>query len=340
MKKVILALSILLIASTTTTQAQGFLKKLQAAMMVKVNGYYQVVQNDGGTFISPPQGQCITDFKWSTFGDEAGKKFLYNSFTVSQNWYALVNTPGSSAKIYRTEVLERWKCVAVQVEDSIIYFLDLSKAENDKNYVVTAKDIKDIISTEQPFIQELVKWNVKDAPKSDRAKKHLAAIANTAKDIHKSVDDAKAAAEKANDDKIFNSPLPAPGGGNSAKMFDQAKKDALASLKEELENIGIENLEPVYVYMEQQTPYWTVIKDNLGNQIARGANVYVVCKNKTPGEYDFSKKIWKTKYVCYRGFVKQEGSGNTFTGKFYWPTVSHVNVFMVGDDTDPMKYKK
>jgi hypothetical protein len=339
MKKVIIALT-LCTTIIQNTQAQGFLSKLKDAMSAPAkNGLYEVALTTKNSFesLQPPSG--LKDFH--DYYGSIKEKFWYESGNTGRGWYELLTLPGLTEKVYENGPVLR-DAIAICVEDSLYYFITLrGNRINYSDYTYAVKDIVAIASADKNFIKEIKGWKLTDAPKNVRMAKHLKQIENAFTQIKTGLANKAAAADKANDDRIFNSPLPKPYGDmGQTKMFEAARKAAPALLRAGLENLDIDWLVPLYAYDGQQTRNFTILKDNIGNPIGRGTELWVVCKNNKPGEYNFAKKLYKTKYVVMRLFVKEDGSGNAFTGKYYVPMVSTNALVMVGDDKDPMQYKK
>jgi hypothetical protein len=333
------AIALILLAQSGFSQAQGFLGKLKDAMSAPPkNGLYELALTTKNTFesLQPPSG--LQDFH--DYSGSIKEKFWYESGNTGRGWYELLTLPGLTEKVYENGPVLR-DAIAICVEDSLYYFITLrGNRINYSDYKYAVKDIVAIASADKSFIKEVRGWKLTDAPKNERMAKHLKQIENAFAQITAGLAKKVADAEKAQDDKIFNSALPRPFGdmGNT-KMFEVPRKAAPKLLKDGLENLDITWLEPLYAYDAQQTRNWTILKDNYGTPIGRGAEFWVVCKNNKPGDYVFAKKLYKTKYVAIRFFVKEDGSGNTFTGKYYG--VVNINALaMVGDDKDAMEFKK
>jgi hypothetical protein len=336
----VVAIMALLFTQKTEINAQGFLAKLKDAMSAPAkNGLYELALTTKNSFesLQPPSG--LQDFH--DYYGSIKEKFWYESGNTGRGWYELLTLPGLTEKVYENGPVLR-DAIAICVEDSLYYFITLRGTRiNYSEYKYAMKDIVAIASADKNFIKETRGWKLTDAPKNDRLAKHLKQIENAFTQITAGLAKKVADADKANDDKIFNSPLPKPYSDmGSTKMFEVPRKVAPKLLKDGLENLDITWLEPLYAYDGQQTRNWTILKDNVGNPIGRGAEFWVVCKNNKPGEYVYAKKLYKTKYVAMRLFVKEDGSGNSFTGKYYVPLVSTNALVMVGDDKNPLEYKK
>lgn len=325
---------------SVTLQAQGLLNKLKNAMMAPpISGFYEAALTTKGTFAQLPKPQGLQEFSLGQGERDFESKFYYQSSVLDNAWYEKANFPNLRTKVYFPgDVTIRKTCI--RVEDSILYFVFQKDGFKYDDYNFSPTDIYTVLTSSKDFLKEISAWNPKETPSSDRIKNHLTAIKQAFEDIKVGRKNMVAAAAKASDDKLYNRPLPTPGGGHGSKMFAEARKTAIAKFKDEMENLGVTWLEPIYAYEEQQTPYWSTLKNNLGNEIGRGVNLFVVCKNNKPGEYVYSKHLWKTKYVVARVFIKQDGSGGSFSGPYYYAPIGLNGIAHVGDQTDAMMYKK
>jgi hypothetical protein len=341
MKKIMIALTLCTIASASI-QAQGLLSKLKNAMMAPAkNGLYEATLNDKGKLISAPAQQSIRAFEWMKSGDEAGKTFSYDSWVLGREWYTLIELPGLTEKIYfYTQNRKPYK-VSFQVEDSVFYNFGSKEGFDFSNGKIEMATLLTVLTSDKEFLKELLAWKPTDAPSNPRIGKHALQIQNAMQQYKQGLISAEQNESNALSEKIYNSPLPKPFGDmGQTKMFEAARKVAPKLLKDGFENIDITWLEPLYAYDAQQTRNWTILKDNLGNPVGRGVELWVVCKNNKPSEYVYAKKLYKSKYIAIRFFVKEDGSGNAFTGKYYNTQVATNAIVMVGDDKDAMAYKK
>jgi hypothetical protein len=344
MKKVILSLMAITLVSMQQGQAQGFLKKMQSKLDEALaapakNGLYELALTTKNTFESLQAPMGLQDFH--DYNGSIKEQFWYESGNTGRGWYERVTLPGLTEKVYENGPVLR-DAVAICVEDSLYYFIRLNNERiNYSDYKYGVKDIVAIATADKNFVKEVRGWKPTDAPKNDRMAKHLKQVENAFTQITVGLAKTVADKEKADKDRIYNSPLPRPFGDmGTTKMFEGPRKVAPKLLKEGLENIDITWLEPLYAYDAQQTRNWTILKDNLGNPIGRGVELWVVCKNNKPGEYVFNKKLYKTKYVAIRYFVREDGSGNSFTSKYYGNPVNINALAMVGDDKNAMEFKK
>jgi hypothetical protein len=112
--------------------------------------------------------------------------------------------------------------------------------------------------------------------------------------------------------------MPKAGAALKASVFATANKAAVTQLKAKLIEMGYSHLVPVYAYEINGTPTFSPKYNNVQQEVARTAGFYVVCKNNkvvsdnSPGKFEY-----KTKYVVFIVDMKEDGSGNSFSGKPY-----------------------
>ena len=133
-------------------------------------------------------------------------------------------------------------------------------------------------------------------------------------------------------------PMPKPGNALNAPVFAKAKAAAAAASRTWLAGKGYTNLEPVYAYEMANGSEFSVVKDNAGNQTARQVQFFVVCKNKEVGDKnDLNNYKFKTKYVAFPATVREDGSGASFSGKYY-VTIMGFGIPIM-DSENAMMYK-
>lgn len=132
--------------------------------------------------------------------------------------------------------------------------------------------------------------------------------------------------------------MPKQGLANKAPVFAKARTAAPAAFKQYLSDKGITNLEPVYAYDFVDHTSFNIIKDNLGHEIARTLQLYVVCKNNVISDSNKQyKHSYKTKYVVYLITIKETGGNNVFDGKYYCTTEGMAYPIM--DTENALMYK-
>lgn len=206
MKKTIKTLALAAIIGLTPqfTNAQGFLKKLAAAMAPKpINGVWDMGTGANGKFAYAQAGTQFTQFDHPKENSDKKLEINYtgSAFGTRFERFTCFNIP----KIYlEREMQPNW--YMFQTEDSTFFIVN--RMENYK--FDASKNLLGIVTSNKALIKELLDWDKKTAPTTDLIKKNVEEVQNLCNKIIKAGEDAEADRKKKEAEHTANLKLPAP----------------------------------------------------------------------------------------------------------------------------------
>ena len=357
MKKITLLFSLFIaITINQNVQGQGFLKALAG------KGNSSGGSSSGGSskevLITDEPGTIFGNYYYKVLHGEKATKTGYDSYAVSTELAKLGNTiqlkryEDNKDNVIRISMLGITRaefsynnnvCGACEQTNTAGYTryraMDYFEMDGTKESTQTSWFLKGDISSFSDgvlSIGNILSFEIRGLIiiSKDKSKLDLITQENVIEYANKSAIAYKKAVQDGDKGKV----MPKPGNAFNAPIFSKTKSASISACKDYLVGKGLNYLEPIYSYEMANGTEYAIIKDNIGNQIARQVQFYTVCKNNKINETnDLNKHLFKTKYVVFVTTCRENGGGNSFSGSTYVTIMG--NDMPIADTENAMMYK-
>lgn len=324
MKKSILnfktMIALLIAISSINTNAQGFLKKLAAALEPKpINGVWDFGTAADGKWAYAQAGTQFTQFNHPKENTDKKLEIEYTGVTFGRfERFTCYSIP----KIYlERETQPNW--YMFQTADSTFFIVN--RMENYK--FDHTKNLIGIITSNKDLCKELLKWNKKETPTSELIKTHLKEVQNLCDKIVKDIKDKEANQKAKAEEEAAKWKLPKPAPFSPSGVTQKIIEDAINAWRRK-NNMPMEADKYKYAYSYFTSPYqmyiyddWKIIKEK---KLVNGTYDDVITKRMVHilVIYQTSENIKNNTYTVATSAIWEDAAfgvydGSKWTGKYY-----------------------
>lgn len=310
--------------------AQGFLKKLAAALEPKpINGVWELTTGGDGKFAVAQAQTQFTQFEHPKENTEKKMEIQYNGITCRAARFTSFSIP----KIY-TERESQPNWWAFQTKDSTYFIVGRM---NNYQFDVT-KDLLGVITSDKALMKDIVGWNPKTETKSELLKAQLKEVQNLCDKITQAGKDKEAEEKKKLEEHIANAKLPVP---TKTNPCNQAKLTELCQTRVGSDKIaycyfGIPDmLKPVSPNND-----WKMIKEKKTvngtyDDFITKRRIFAICIYQTEDDV----KNGKYRYTCIT--IEEEHAFDVWDGSKFNGVLKATGTMYLGEITkaNAMQYK-